>query len=36
MEGVLTMSQKEADRLQIISQIDGKILTIKKGEELMG
>jgi hypothetical protein len=36
MEGVLTMSQKEADRLQIISQISGKTLTVKKGAELMG
>jgi hypothetical protein len=35
MEGVLTMSQKEADRLQIISQIRGKTLTVKKGAELM-
>ena len=36
MEGVLTMSQREADRLQIISQIRGKTLTVKKGAELMG
>jgi hypothetical protein len=36
MEGVLTMSQKEADRLQIISQISSKTLTVKKGAELMG
>lgn len=36
MEGVLTMSQREADRLQVISQIRGKTLTVKKGAELMG
>jgi len=36
MNGVLTMSQKEADRLQIITQIENKTLTVKKGAELMG
>jgi transcriptional antiterminator len=36
MEGVLKMSQREADRLQIISQISGKTLAVKKGAELIG
>ena len=36
MEGILTMSQKEADRLKIISQIETKALTVLEGSELMG
>jgi hypothetical protein len=35
MEGILTMSQKELDRLKIISQIETKILTVSEGAELM-
>lgn len=36
MNGVLTMSQKELDRLKIVSQIEGKSLTVAEGAELMG
>lgn len=36
MEGILTMSQKEIDRLQIIGQIEKKGLTVEEGSELMG
>jgi transposase len=36
MEGLLTMSSKEADRLKIISQIETKALPIEEGSELMG
>jgi IS30 family transposase len=36
MEGILTMSQKELDRLQIIKQIEKKEITVEKGAELMG
>jgi transposase len=36
MEGILAMSQKEADRLKIISQIETKALTVLEGSELMG
>jgi transposase len=36
MEGILTMSQKEADRLKIVSQIGVKGLTVEEGSELMG
>jgi len=35
MKGVLTMSQKELDRLKIVSQIEGKSLTVAEGAELM-
>ncbi len=35
MEGILTMSQKEADRLQIISQVETKALSVEEGSELM-
>lgn len=36
MEGILTMSPKEFDRLKIINQIETKILTVSEGAELMG
>ena len=36
MEGTLTMSQKEADRLKIVSQIGVKGLTVEEGSEQMG
>jgi len=36
MEGILTMSQKEAERLKIISQIESKKLTIQEGSEIIG
>jgi transposase len=35
MEGVLTMSLKEADRLKILSQIEGKKLKVEEGSDLM-
>ncbi len=35
MEGILTMSQKEADRLGIISQIENNKLTVEEGSELL-
>lgn len=35
MEGILIMSQKEADRLAIISQIGSNKLTVKEGSELL-
>ena len=35
MEGVLIMSQKEADRIKIISQVEGKILTVEEASEIM-
>jgi len=36
MEGILTMSQKEVDRLTIVSQIEGNKLTVEEGSELLG
>jgi hypothetical protein len=36
MEGILTMSGKEADRMKIIGQIETKVLTVAEGSELMG
>jgi hypothetical protein len=36
MEVILTMSQKEVDRLKIISQIETKELTVEQGADLMG
>src|SRR5512146_445337 len=36
MEGILTMSQKELDRLQIIKQIEHKELRVEEGADLMG
>lgn len=36
MEGMLTMSQKELDRLKVINQIETKVLTIEEGAVLMG
>lgn len=36
MEGMLTMSRKEVDRLQIIVQIESKLLTLEEGSELLG
>jgi hypothetical protein len=36
MEGILTMSQKEVDRLKVISQIEKKVLTVQEGSQLMG
>jgi hypothetical protein len=35
MEGLLTMSVNEVDRLKIISQIEKKILTVEEGSEDM-
>ncbi len=35
MEGILTMSQKEADRMKIISQIERKVLTVEEAPELI-
>ena len=36
MEGILTMSHKELDRLQIIEQIVTKELRVEEGAELIG
>lgn len=36
MEGILTMSQKEVDRLKIIDQVETKVITIEEGAQLMG
>jgi hypothetical protein len=36
MEGILTMSYKEADRLKIISQLESKKITVEESLELMG
>lgn len=36
MEGILTMSQKEADRLKIISQVESKAMSVEQGSELIG
>jgi transposase len=36
MEGILTMSQKELDRLQIIKKIESKELRVEQGASLMG
>lgn len=36
MEGILTMSHKEADRLKIISQIETKAMSVEQGAELIG
>ena len=36
MEGILTMSQRELDRLQIIKKIESKELTVEQGGSLMG
>ena len=36
MEGMLTMSQKELDRLNVINQIETKAITVQEGAELMG
>ena len=36
MEGLLTMSKKEVDRLKILSQIETKQLTLKEGSEILG
>lgn len=35
MEGILTMSSKEADRLKIISQVERKSMSLEEGSELM-
>ena len=35
MEGILTMSQKEVDRLKIIGQIETKVLRVEEGANLM-
>jgi transposase len=35
MKGILTMRQKEADRIKIISQIEGKLLTFEEASDLM-
>lgn len=35
MEGILTMSQKEVDRLQIINQLETKVLKVSEAAELM-
>ena len=36
MEGILTMSQKEVDRIRIVSQIESNKLTVEEGSELLG
>lgn len=36
MEGILTMSQKEADRYKIVSQIEEKLITVEEASELLG
>jgi hypothetical protein len=36
MEGILTMSQKEIDRIRIVSQIEANKLTVEEGSELPG
>ena len=36
MEGILTMSQKEADRLKIISQVESKAMSVEQGSKLIG
>jgi transposase len=36
MEGILTMSQKEIDRLEIIKKIESKELKVEEGAELIG
>lgn len=36
MEGVLTMSKKEIDRLTILKQVDAKNLSVAEASELMG
>ena len=36
MEGILTMSQKEVDRIGIVSQIEANKLTVEEGSELLG
>jgi len=33
MEGVLILSQKEADRIKIISHVEGKILTVEEASD---
>jgi hypothetical protein len=35
MEGILTMSQKEVDRLTIVSQIEANKLTVEEGSNLL-
>lgn len=35
MEGILTMSQKEVERLTIVSQIEGNKLTVEEGSDLL-
>jgi transposase len=35
VKGILTMSQTEVDRLKILSQIEGKKITVREGSELM-
>ena len=35
MEGILTMSQKEIDRLQIIKKIEGKEIKVEEGAEIL-
>jgi len=36
MEGILTMSSKEVDRLKIINQVETKVLTVEEASELIG
>jgi transposase len=36
MEGILTMSQKEIDRLQVIKKIEGKEIKVEEGAEIIG
>ena len=36
MEGILTMSQRELDRLQIVKKIESKELTVEQGAGLIG
>lgn len=35
MEGILTMSQKEAERLKIISQLESKAMSVEQAAEIM-
>jgi transposase InsO family protein len=36
MEGILTMSQKEADRIKIVAQTEDKLITVEEASDLLG
>jgi len=36
MEGILTMSQREIDRLHIIKKIEAKEIKVEEGSKLIG